>query len=720
MNRESISSRRNIHLPLQVLQSVLDRQILFIKEYDSESELLYDTCEIIAKYNKIKLTKPQIKNANISVDDYMRQLASSSNIRIRKIGLKDRWWQSDNGAMLCFYHDSPCALIPKRRGFYSLIDLRHRRRLQVTEEIATKISTEGYFLYRSFPTVIKSFKDILKFAFHHTKRDLYLFFSIEALIVLVSLLIPFFTGILFSNVVPSANHFQLWQIIAALFISTALTTLFTIAQSASLIRLRFKTEANLQPAIWDRILRFPSHFIKQFSAGDLTFRASVITDIQEILSQSSLATIAYGFSTILFLIFMLFYSVILTVVVVAFTVIIISFTFYIIHKELHFSKRMYYFFGKFIGISYQILEGIVKVRVSDASFRVFSIWADRLAQRSKAEVQERIYLQKLETFIGVMTVISPLVLYGLVILLGTHLSFGSFIAFNSAFSMFFAGLLHTANTICNVVIIIPLWNRAKSIITAKIDNESDRVQPGTLSGDISIKNLVFRYRNSEKYIFKNLNIEIKAGEFIALVGPSGTGKSTLFRLLLGFEEPISGSIFYNNINLTTLKLSSVRKQIGTVIQNSALIPGTIRDNIIGSSTTLSRRNAWEIAEKVGIQPLIKALPMQMDTLITEGSVTLSGGEKQRLILARALAQNPKIIFLDEATSALDNKTQVMVHNYLKTLHSTQVIAAHRLSTIQEADRIYVIEKGEIVQVGNFESLMAEPGLFSKLAKRQLK
>lgn len=720
MNRESISNRANIRHPLQLLQSVLDKQILFIKEYDSEPELLYDTCEIIAKYNKIKLTRPQIKNAHTSVADYMRQLAVSSNIRIRKIGLREGWWQSDNGAILCLYHDSPCALIPKRKGFYSLIDLRHRRRLQVTEEIATKISGEGYFLYRSFPTTIKSFKDVLKLAFLHTKRDIYLFFSIEALIVLFSLLIPFFTGILFSNVVPRANHFQLWQIIAALFISVVLTTLFTIAQAASLIRLRFKTEANLQPAIWDRILRFPAHFIRKFSAGDLTFRASVITDIQEILSQSSLVVIAYGFSSILFLIFMLFYSVILTIAMFFFTVIIVCFTYYIIYKQLYFSKRMYYYFGKFIGISYEILEGIVKVRVSNAAFRVFSIWADRLAKRSKAEVQERIYLQKLETFLGVMMVINPLVLYGLVILLGTQLSFGSFIAFNSAFSLFFAGLLQTANTICNVVIVIPLWKRAKPIITAKIDDESVRVQPGMLSGDISIKNLVFRYRNSDKYIFKNLNIEIKAGEFIALVGPSGTGKTTLFRLLLGFEEPLSGSISYNNINLTTLKLSSVRKQIGTVIQNSALIPGTIRDNIIGSSTTLSRRNAWEIAEKVGIQHLIKALPMQMDTLITEGSVTLSGGEKQRLILARALAQNPKIIFLDEATSALDNRTQVMVHDYLKTLHATQVIAAHRLSTIKEADRIYVIENGEIVQIGNFESLMAEPGLFSKLAKRQLK
>jgi len=231
--------------------------------------------------------------------------------------------------------------------------------------------------------------------------------------------------------------------------------------------------------------------------------------------------------------------------------------------------------------------------------------------------------------------------------------------------------------------------------------------------------VTFAYEPLERFLFKNISIRINPGQCIALVGPSGSGKSSLFRLMLGLEKPQEGEILYDGINLKNLKISSIRRQVGAVMQNSALMPGTILSNIIGNSTQLTRRDAWEIVEKVGLANFIKLLPMQMDTLISEGPITLSGGEAQRLILARALAQHPKILFLDEATSALDNTTQAVIQHYLKEIQATQIIAAHRLSTIEHADMIYVLDKGGIVQEGDFKSLMAEPGLFSDMARRQL-
>ena len=718
MNRETIE-KSIIQNPLRRLQSVLDKHLYFTKEYANTYELLFATCEVIAKYHNIKLIKPLILEDNVSQSDYIHKIAISSDIRIRKVGLNEKWWLKDNGALLGFYRDQPCALLPKDKGLYRLIDLHRGRKIKVSEKTAKMIAKEAYYLYRPLPQQINGLKDIITFALSHTYHDLYLFFSLQAVVILLALLIPVFTGYVFSIVIPNADPYILWQIVIALIFSTVLTTLYSIVQAATLIRLRFKTEMNLQPAIWDRILRYPSHFFRRFSAGDLTFRASVINDIQQILSQSSLVIIVNGIMSIIFLGFMFMYSGILALAAMLLTLIIIGSTYLIIYKQLYYLRRLYYHFGKFIGTAFEILTGILKIRVADASFRVFTIWADRLANRSKAEVRQRQYLQNLETFLNVMMVINPLILYGLVTLLGTQISFGSFIAFNAAFTLFFNAVFQTSSTLSAVINCIPLWERAKTVISAKTDSEVDQIEPGPLDGDIKISHLVFRYQASDKAIFKDLSMEIQPGEFIALVGPSGTGKSTLFRLLLGFEKPQAGSIFYNGVNLTTLKLSSVRKQIGVVIQNSALIPGTILDNIIGNSTSLTRRDAWEIVAKVGLDELIKVLPMQMDTLITEGNITLSGGEKQRLILARALAQQPKIIFLDEATSALDNNTQAVVHQYLKALKATQVVAAHRLSTIINADRIYVIENGYIVQTGNFESLMKEPGLFAQLAKRQL-
>jgi ABC-type bacteriocin/lantibiotic exporter with double-glycine peptidase domain len=317
-----------------------------------------------------------------------------------------------------------------------------------------------------------------------------------------------------------------------------------------------------------------------------------------------------------------------------------------------------------------------------------------------------------------MTVLNPLVLYALVQRLGNQLSFGDFVAFNAAYTLFFVLLLKMAAEWGDIVRILPLWKKARQIFTAKIEQESAQSDPGELTGDIVIKHIVFRYQAFDQPLFKDLSLAIKPGEFIAIVGPSGSGKSTLFRLMLGFEEAEAGEIYYNGINLRTLKLSALRKQVGVVIQNSTLIPGTIFANIAGNSAKMTRSEAWEIADKVGLADFIKYLPMQMDTLISEGPITLSGGEAQRLILARALAQKPKILILDEATSALDNTTQAVVHNYLKQLQATQIIAAHRLSTIVNADRILVLEKGAIVQTGSFTDLISQPGLFAQMAKRQ--
>jgi ABC-type bacteriocin/lantibiotic exporter with double-glycine peptidase domain len=215
-----------------------------------------------------------------------------------------------------------------------------------------------------------------------------------------------------------------------------------------------------------------------------------------------------------------------------------------------------------------------------------------------------------------------------------------------------------------------------------------------------------------------VTIRVRPGQFVALVGPSGAGKSTVLRLLLGFETPTTGSVYLDGEDLSGLDQQAVRAQMGVVLQNSQLSPGSLLSNIVGS-TQLSLEDAWEAARLSGLDRDIAQMPMQMYTAITEGESTLSGGQRQRLLIARAIVSKPKILLFDEATSALDNVTQAKVAESLDHVKATRVVVAHRLSTIIHADQIFVIDRGRVVQQGSYEELMQQPGLFAELAKRQL-
>jgi ATP-binding cassette subfamily C protein len=190
------------------------------------------------------------------------------------------------------------------------------------------------------------------------------------------------------------------------------------------------------------------------------------------------------------------------------------------------------------------------------------------------------------------------------------------------------------------------------------------------------------------------------------------------RLLLGFEQPESGSVFYDGQDLSTLDVREVRRQIGVVIQNAKLMQGSIFSNIAGTST-INLDQAWKAARMVGLEEDIRAMPMGMQTMISAGGGTLSGGQQQRVLIARALAQSPRILFMDEATSALDNESQKVVTNSLASLKVTRVVIAHRLTTVQDADCIAVLEEGHITESGTHTQLMQKKGVYYDLVKRQM-
>jgi ABC-type bacteriocin/lantibiotic exporter with double-glycine peptidase domain len=300
----------------------------------------------------------------------------------------------------------------------------------------------------------------------------------------------------------------------------------------------------------------------------------------------------------------------------------------------------------------------------------------------------------------------------------TDLSTGHFLAFNVAFGNLQNAVLQATLVFSNILHIIPLWERAKPILETVPEVDDAKAKVEDLHGNIDIDHVSFRYDPDGPLILKDVSVRISQGDFVAIVGGSGSGKSTLLRILLGFEKSETGSVYFDGRDMENLDVRDFRRQIGVVLQSGQIIPGDILTNIIGAAN-LTIDDAWEAARMVGLADDIKEMPMGMHTMVPPGGGTFSGGQRQRLLIARAIVRRPRVLFFDEATSALDNRAQAVVSESIEKLQVTRLVIAHRLSTIINADRIYVLEHGKIIETGVYEELMANRGFFYELAKRQI-
>ncbi|MBV8168180.1 MAG: ATP-binding cassette domain-containing protein, partial [Alphaproteobacteria bacterium] len=294
----------------------------------------------------------------------------------------------------------------------------------------------------------------------------------------------------------------------------------------------------------------------------------------------------------------------------------------------------------------------------------------------------------------------------------------SFAAFNGAFATFTAAILNLAMVMNSAIAAAPLLARVRPVFEAPLEVEARRVDPGLLGGHIAVRNVWFRYSPDGPWTLRDIDFEVRPGSSLAIVGVSGSGKSALLRLLLGFETPERGGVYYDDRDLETLDLRALRRQIGTVLETAVLMPGTIFENIAGGAR-VTREQVIEAARLAGLDGDIAAMPKGLDTMVTEGGGQLSGGQRQRVMIARALVNRPRLLFFDEATSALDNRTQAIVSDSLSRMNATRLVIAHRLSTIRAADHIIVLEGGRIAEAGSYDELVERGGTFFRLVQRQM-
>ena len=368
------------------------------------------------------------------------------------------------------------------------------------------------------------------------------------------------------------------------------------------------------------------------------------------------------------------------------------------------------------GMTYSLIDGIQKITVAGAERRAFIQWSQTYRRSMQAQYNPPLLLKvfgALNAF--VLTAATIAMLY---LAYRTKLPTASYYSFTASFAIVTGALGTISAGMTGVAGALPVFRILRPVMKMVPEIEENKTIVKTLNGNIRLDHVTFGYVPDQPPVIDDLSMDIRAGEYVAIVGSSGCGKSTLMKLLLGFEKPISGTVFYDHKPLDDLDIASVRRKIGTVLQNGEIIQGTIFSNITITGNNLTMDDAWEAAEFAGIAEDIRRMPLQMNTRMPDGGRGISGGQKQRLLIARAIVNKPKILFFDEATSALDNLTQKAVTESLGALECTRVVIAHRLSTIQNCDRIFCLDKGKVIEEGTYDELMQKNGFFAELVSRQ--
>jgi NHLM bacteriocin system ABC transporter ATP-binding protein len=711
----------DIHLKekieLELTNSIGVQKRQFLAGANTAASSSFEICEIVAKQLSIQLTNPGSGIDLMPMDSQVIEICEHSGIRYRRIMLEGDWWKQDQGSFVSINSVGNAVAIIYRKGAYFLVEIGRDKPQQISRAVADGLANYGYTFFCSFPEKKLKLRDILQFGLKGSRSDVVRLWVLGGLFGLLSIFVPAATGILFNDVVPSANKTMLYELSFGLLVAGLSMGAFKLTQSLALLRLEGQIDIALQAALWDRLLDLPLSFFKKYSAGDLAKRAMGINAIRHTLSGPVISGLLGGVFSI-FNFFLLFYyspslAIIATLLILFFSGISI-----VLHlRELKVQRQLSDQRGFISGKLLQFVMGVSKIRIAGAEISIIGQW-------SKAFSREKELEQKVDFYTNIITAMNygiplffSLVIFAIVGSGYSDLSTGSFLAFSAAFGSFMVAMITLSNSFVSVLKVLPIFNRTLPILEEQREVTAENEDPGPLKGAIELNQIKFRYNADAPYLFEQLSLKINPGEYVAMVGPSGAGKSSVMRLLLGFEQAESGSIYYDDHDLSLINIKAVRRQCGVVMQNSKLQPGSIFENIIGSSN-LTMEDAWQAARKAGLEQEIKELPMGMHTMIPQGGGSLSGGQQQRLMIARALVHNPSILLFDEATSALDNLTQKIVAETLRQQKITRIVIAHRLSTIQEVDRVFVINGGRIEQEGTVDELLEQEGVFREMSLRQ--
>ena len=688
------------------------------------SEALNDdrqiTADAIGEILRFYHVKPQdVPDSLKDMNEVLEYLLRPYGIMRRSVRLDPGWYHDASGAMLGTRTDdgSVVALIPSGLNGYKFYDRKTGKTVRLNRKTQPLIETEAIAFYKPFPLKKMSMGSLIKYIVRQiTSADIALLAAAMIAVTGIGMLAPWLTKLLFSDVLAAGTARALVGVGVFLISSTVGALLFGSVKMLLTSRIGMKLNQSVEAATMMRILSLPAEFFKSYSAGELSNRAQYINGLCSQLVNMALSTGLMSLFSLVYISQIFLYAPALVAPALIITLFTLTVSFLQTFAQMKISRRRMELAGKESGMSYQLISGIQKIKLSGAEKRAFARWGRLYASEANLLYDPPVFIKIAPVINLAISVIGTMFLYAAAV--KSNVSVAEYYAFNSAYGMLSSAFLALAGIASGAAMIKPVLEMAKPILEAEPEVAEEKTVLTRLSGGIELNNVTFRYTEDMPPVLDDLTLKIRPGQYVAIVGKTGCGKSTLMRLMLGFETPQKGAVYYDGRDLTRIDLKSLRRRIGAVMQNGKMFTGDIYSNIIISAPWLTLDDAWEAAELAGIADDIRAMPMGMHTLISEGQGGISGGQRQRLLIARAIAPKPKILMFDEATSALDNITQKQVSEALDRMKCTRIVIAHRLSTIRQCDRIIVMDNGHIVEDGTYDSLIAKKGFFADLVARQ--
>ncbi|MDX3746943.1 NHLP bacteriocin export ABC transporter permease/ATPase subunit [Streptomyces sp. AK08-02] len=686
----------------------------------ADADATYAACKLVAQAAGITLAEPAQSGTESDRLDPVERIALASRVRTRAVRLDGRWWHDNVGPLIGHrsLSGTPVALL-WRRGGYVAVHPSSGRETPVEKANAAEFEERAVMFYRPLPERGMTPLRLLRFSMGGSRGDVVNLLLSSLVTIAIGALVPVATGKVLGEFVPKAQTTLIAQFCLAVMISSVVAAAFTLLQNLTLLRMEGRIEATLQPAVWDRLLRLPTKFFTERSTGELASAAMGISAIRKLLA--GVAPVVTQSVTIaaMNLGLLLYYSVPMALAAVGMLVVIAAVFLGLGLWQVRWQRRLLVLSNKLNNQAFQTLRGLPKLRVAAAENYAYAAWAGEFA-RSR-ELQQKVgRIKNLTTVLGAVYLpVCTLLMF--VLLAGPargEMSAAAFLTFNTSVTMLLTSVTQLTGAFVSGVAALPLYEEIKPVLEATPEVRVASTRPGVLTGAIEARRLSFRYADDGPLVLDDVSFRTRAGEFVAIVGPSGCGKSTLLRLLIGFDKPVSGSVLYDGQDLGALDQSAVRRQCGVVLQHAQPMTGSILDVICGTEP-YTPEEAMAAAEMAGLAEDIKRMPMGLHTIV-QGSGAISGGQRQRLMIAQSLIRRPRILFFDEATSALDNETQRTVIESTRALNATRIVIAHRLSTVLDADRVIVMEDGKVAQQGPPAQLLADTGgRLHELVRRQL-
>lgn len=690
-------------------------------ESSDSPDLLYNAMCILGNKVGVKIASYDKIRAVCKDKTSVPEIARISHFAYREIVLEPGWEKEDGGSFVTFNgQNKPIVCLSKGTHTYMLWDVENNCTLPCNKKVVSTLNPKGYMIYTPFPNNALTRKDMVRFCVGQIRKaDVIMLLLLTLATSLLGILTPTLSQSIYDSYIPLGAVGMLYQIGCMLAAFMLSNLMFSIVKNISSFRISTRIGYAVQDAVYDRLFNLPESFFREYDSADLAQRvvsAGAITRSVVDLVVSALMSLIFA---VVYFVRMISYSVPMSLIGLLMLLVYASANFLITVRALKYNEKALELDGKTSSVMYQFLNGISKIRIAGIEDRaVYEYLKPYVEQNECEQKQERI--MDTGAVLGLIAnSIFSIVFYCIVVGSNSGISLGSFIAFNTMFGSFSSVFLQLVNSFISYKSIKPGIERLRPVLAQCPESDEAKELPGDISGDIEINNVSFAYGEDMPYVLSDISLNINQGEYIGIVGPSGCGKSTLIKLLLGFEKPSVGKIYYDNKDIESLDKRELRKKMGVVLQNGHLISGSIFENITITAPDATLQEVVQAVEAVGLKEDIDAMPMGLHTILSEDSSTISGGQQQRILIARAIISNPQILIFDEATSALDNITQRMVCDTLEAMHGTRIVIAHRLSTIMRCDRIVVLDEGRIAEQGTYDELMSNKGLFHTLASRQM-